>query len=163
MAGKVSAGLLLYRRRGGEIEVLLVHPGGPFFQKKDAGVWTIPKGEAEPGEDLLERAKIEFREELGAEPPAGPYAELGAIKQKGGKTVYAWACEGDFEGPARSNTFQLEWPPRSGQIREFPEIDRAEWFGLPEARIKINAAQAAFLDALLALIQGAEESAERHR
>ena len=93
MAGKVSAGLLLYRRRGGEIEVLLVHPGGPFFQKKHAGVWTIPKGEAEPGEDLLERAKVEFREELGAEPPPGPYAELGAIKQKGGKTVRAWACD----------------------------------------------------------------------
>jgi predicted NUDIX family NTP pyrophosphohydrolase len=148
MPAKVSAGLLLYRRRGGEIEVLLVHPGGPFFEKKDAGAWTIPKGEREGEENLIERARIEFREELGAEPPDGPWIELGTVKQKGGKTVHAWACEGDFAGPARSNNFTMEWPPRSGQMREFPEVDRAEWFGLAEARVKINAAQAAFLEAL---------------
>jgi predicted NUDIX family NTP pyrophosphohydrolase len=149
MAAKVSAGLLLFRRRGGEIEVLLVHPGGPFFQKKDAGAWTIPKGEIEGGEDFIERARTEFREELGAEAPAGPYIELGLVKQKGGKTVHAWACEGDFDGPARSNTFQMEWPPRSGKMADFPEVDRAEWFPLTEARVKINQAQAAFLERLV--------------
>jgi predicted NUDIX family NTP pyrophosphohydrolase len=147
-AAKVSAGLLLYRRRGGEIEVLLVHPGGPFFRNKDAGSWSIPKGEVEGEEDLVERARIEFREELGTDPPAGPYHDLGAIKQKGGKTVRAWACEGDFEGPPRSNTFQLEWPPRSGRMQDFPEIDRAEWFTLAEARLKINPAQVRFIEAL---------------
>ena len=149
MAGKVSAGLLLHRRRAGEIEVLLVHPGGPLFQKKDAGAWSIPKGEIEDGEALLDRALIEFREELGSEPPTGPFVELGAVKQKGGKTVHAWACEGDFAGPALSNTFQMEWPPRSGRMQDFPEIDRAEWFPPAEARQKINPAQAAFIDALM--------------
>jgi predicted NUDIX family NTP pyrophosphohydrolase len=150
MAGKVSASLLLYRRgRGGDIEVLLVHPGGPFFAKKDAGAWSIPKGESEsPTEDLLTRAKIEFREELGIDPPVGPFCVLGLIKQKGGKTVHAWACEGVFTGPARSNTFQMEWPPRSGNLQTFPEIDRAEWFSLPVAREKINPAQIPFLDTL---------------
>ncbi len=149
MAGKVSAGLLLYRRRAGEIEVLLVHPGGPLFQKKDAGAWSIPKGEIEDGEALPDRALIEFREELGSEPPTGPFVELGAVKQKGGKTVHAWACEGDFAGPALSNTFQMEWPPRSGRMQDFPEIDLAEWFPPAEARQKINPAQAAFIDALM--------------
>ena len=149
MAAKVSAGLLLYRRRGGEIEVLLVHPGGPFFRTKDEGAWSIPKGEVEEGEDSLERARIEFREELGSEPPPGTYLELGAVKQKGGKTVHAWGCEGDFEGPAQSNTFQMEWPPRSGKMQEFLEVDRAEWFGLAEARVKINAAQGVFLEVLI--------------
>jgi predicted NUDIX family NTP pyrophosphohydrolase len=153
MPGKVSAGLLLYRRRGGEIEVLLAHPGGPFLQNKDAGAWTIPKGEIEAEEDLLDRARIEFREELGSNPPPGPFLELGTVKQKGGKTVHAWACEGDFSGPARSNTFQLEWPPRSGKIQHFPEIDRAEWFTLPEARVKMNEAQTAFLDLLVRLLE----------
>jgi len=152
MAAKVSAGLLLYRRRGGEIELLLVHPGGPFFGKKDAGGWSIPKGEVEGGEELLERARIEFREELGADPPAGPYVELGTIKQKGGKTIHAWACEGDFTGPPRSNTFQIEWPPRSGKMQDFPEIDRAEWFGLPEARVKINPAQVGLIDNLVSYL-----------
>jgi predicted NUDIX family NTP pyrophosphohydrolase len=149
VAGKVSAGLLLYRRRAGEIEVLLVHPGGPLFQKKDAGAWSIPKGEIEDGEALPDRALIEFREELGSEPPTGPFVELGAVKQKGGKTVHAWACEGDFAGPALSNTFQMEWPPRSGRMQDFPEIDLAEWFPPAEARQKINPAQAAFIDALM--------------
>jgi predicted NUDIX family NTP pyrophosphohydrolase len=150
MPAKVSAGLLLYRRRGGEIEVLLVHPGGPFFRNKDAGAWSIPKGEVEGDEDLLERAQIEFREESGIDPPPGPYFDLGTIQQKGGKTVHAWACEGDFTGPPLSNTFQIEWPPRSGKMQEFPEIDRAEWFGLDEARVKINEAQRAFAEKLLA-------------
>ena len=148
MATKISAGLLLYRRRGGEIEVLLAHPGGPFFEKKDAGIWTIPKGEVEGEEDLIERARIEFREEIGVEPPAGPYVALGSIRQKGGKRVHGWACEGDFAGPARSNAFRMEWPPRSGTMREFPEVDRAEWFGLAEARVKMTAAQAGFIEGL---------------
>jgi predicted NUDIX family NTP pyrophosphohydrolase len=151
---KISAGLLIYRRREGDLEVLLAHPGGPFAAKKDEGTWTIPKGEIEGAEDFLERARIEFREELGAEPPPGPYVELGAVKQKGGKTVHAWACEGDFTGPARSNTFRMEWPPRSGQMQEFPEIDCAEWFTLPVARTKINEAQAAFFEVLLRRLEG---------
>lgn len=148
MTAKVSAGLLLYRRRNSGIEVLLAHPGGPFLKKKEEGSWSIPKGEIEGKEVLIERARIEFREELGAEPPAGPYLELGTVKQKGGKTVHAWACEGDFAGLARSNTFEIEWPPGSGKLREFPEVDRAEWFGLAEARVKINEAQAVFIDRL---------------
>jgi predicted NUDIX family NTP pyrophosphohydrolase len=149
---KISAGLLLYRRRGGEIEVLLAHPGGPVYAKRDAGAWTIPKGEAEGQEDLIARARIEFREELGTEPPSGPWLELGMVKQKGGKTVHAWACEGDFAGPARSNTFRMEWPPQSGKVGEFPEVDRAEWFTLAEARVKMNAAQWEFIDVLVARV-----------
>jgi predicted NUDIX family NTP pyrophosphohydrolase len=149
MPAKTSAGLLLYRRRAGELEVLLVHPGGPFFQRKDEGAWTIPKGEpASETEDLLARAKIEFTEELGIPAPSGPFKSLGNIKQKAGKTVHAWACEGDFTDPPHSNTFQIEWPPNSGALREFPEIDRAEWFSLDAARVKINAAQIPFIDAL---------------
>lgn len=154
MAGKVSAGLLVYRRRGGELEFLLVHPGGPFARNKDTGAWSIPKGEVEGDEEeLIERARIEFREELGAEPPPGPYLELGTVKQKGGKTVHAWACEGDFTGPPRGITFQLEWPPRSGTMRDFPEVDRAEWFLLPEARVKLNPAQVAFIERLMAQLE----------
>lgn len=148
---KTSAGLLLYRRRGPAIEVLLVHPGGPFFQEKDAGAWSIPKGGAAPGEDLLTRARIEFAEELGIEPPGTDFIALGSIKQKGGKTVHAWAVEGDLPATfqATSNTFELEWPPRSGRRQIFPEIDRAEFFGDEEARRKINPAQVEFLDRLL--------------
>jgi len=153
MPAKISAGLLLYRRgRAGEMQVLLVHPGGPFAAKKDEGSWSIPKGETEGEEDLLDRARIEFLEELGEQPPPGPYIELGTVKQKGGKTVYGWACEGDFAGPARSNTFEMEWPPRSGRMQAFPEVDRAEWFGLPEARTKMNEAQAAFIERLIAAL-----------
>jgi predicted NUDIX family NTP pyrophosphohydrolase len=152
MASKVSAGLLLYRLRDTGMEVLLAHPGGPLFKKKDSGAWTVPKGETEPGEDLLSRARIEFQEELGVAPPAGRYLELGSVKQKGGKTVYAWAVQGDFDGPARSNTFAMEWPPRSGKMAEFPEVDRAEWFGLAEAGVRINEAQAAFLERLAAAL-----------
>ena len=153
--GKISAGILLWRSQAGILEVLLVHPGGPFFRKRDAGSWTIPKGEIEhAAEALLERALIEFQEELGAPAPEGPFVPLGSIVQKGGKTVHAWACQGDFTGPPRSNSFSCEWPPRSGRMQEFPEIDRAEWFGLPAARGKINPAQVAFLEALAGLVSG---------
>jgi predicted NUDIX family NTP pyrophosphohydrolase len=143
-----SAGLLLYRRNP-DIEVLLVHPGGPFFAKKDDGVWSIPKGEYEPGEDPLAAAVREFEEELGSRPPDGERIDLGEVKQRGGKIVTAWAVEGDIDTVAVvSNTFAMEWPPRSGRTAEFPEIDRAEWFDLPTARTKILAAQEPFLDRL---------------
>ena len=139
----------MFRRRNNEFEVLLVHPGGPFFARKDDGAWTIPKGEAAPGEDLLMRAQIEFEEELGFQ-PRGEWIELGSIKQKGGKTVHAWAFEGDLPDSfkLKSNLFEMEWPPRSGKLKEFPEIDRAEFFTEEIARRKINQAQAPFLDRL---------------
>lgn len=145
---KLSAGLLMFRRCEGEVQVLLVHPGGPFFQKKDAGAWSIPKGEIEDGEDFLAAARREFHEETGLT-AAGPFIQLTPIKQKGGKTVHAWAFEADCD-PATivSNTFPMEWPPKSGRQVEFPEIDRAEFFDLTTARQKINAAQSALLDEL---------------
>ena len=142
---RVSAGLLMYRRRAGALQVLLVHPGGPFWAKKDLGAWTIPKGEVAEGEDLLATARREFEEETSLRPD-GPFAPLGSITQKAGKVVHAWAFEGDCDPTAvRSNTYKVEWPPRSGQWREFPEVDRAEWFSLADARAKINAAQAELL------------------
>ena len=145
---KQSAGLLLYRFREQRLEVLLVHPGGPFWATKDVGAWSIPKGEAEPGEDLLTRAKSEFSEEMGFPPPDGAQA-LRPVKQAGGKVVHAWAAEGDCDVRAlRSNSFTLEWPPRSGRLQSFPEVDRAAWFTLPEAREKINKGQSALLDEL---------------
>jgi predicted NUDIX family NTP pyrophosphohydrolase len=149
-----SAGLLMFRRAKIDIiEVLLVHPGGPFWKNKDDGAWSIPKGEVQPDEDLLTRAQIEFEEELGIK-PSGDWIALGSIKQKGGKTVHAWAFEGDlpesFE--LQSNTFQLEWPPRSGKVQEFPEVDRSEFFRDEIARRKINPAQAPLLDRLRAAI-----------
>jgi predicted NUDIX family NTP pyrophosphohydrolase len=145
---KVSAGLLLYRFRDGRLQVLLVHPGGPFFRNKDLGVWSIPKGEPDEGEPLLDAAKREFREETGFVVD-GEYLELTAVKQKAGKVVHAWALEGDCEPEAlRSNTFPLEWPPRSGKRVEFPEVDRAEFFELEKAREKINPAQSALLEEL---------------
>ena len=144
-----SAGILLYRRPAGRLEVLLVHPGGPFWAKKDLGAWSIPKGEHEEGEDPRACALREFEEELGTAPPARQLAELGTARQSGGKVVQAWAAEGDLDpADARSNTFTLEWPPRSGVMREFPEVDRAGWFTIDEARRRINKAQAAFLDRL---------------
>ena len=147
-----SAGILLYRRVPGGLEVLLVHPGGPFWTKKDAGAWSIPKGEYEPGDDPLTAARREFEEELGSAPPDGGLVELGEIRQKSGKLVSAWALEGELDATAAfSNTFEIEWPPRSGRIQEFPEVDRAEWFVLERAREKINPAQAAFLDRLAEL------------
>src|SRR5436190_3387104 len=138
---KVSAGLLMYRRRGGRLQVLLVHPGGPFWRNKDAGAWTIPKGEVPDGEDLLSAARREFEEELGVR-PEGTFAPLTVVREKGGKQVHAWCVEGDLDTAAvRSNTFMMEWPPKSGKQAEFPEVDRAEWFDLPAAREKINPAQ----------------------
>jgi predicted NUDIX family NTP pyrophosphohydrolase len=146
---KRSAGILLYRRPNGEPEVLLVHPGGPYWEKKDLGAWSIPKGEYDDAEDPRACALREFEEELGARPPEGELAALGTAKQSGGKVVTAWAVEGDLDpAGARSNTFTLEWPPRSGVMREFPEVDRAGWFTLDDARERINPAQAVFLDRL---------------
>lgn len=146
-----SAGILLFRSSGKAIEVLLVHPGGPFWAKKDAGAWSIPKGEVGDGEEPLACALRELEEELGAPLSLAPedLIELGSVRQKGGKVVHCWAAEGEFD-PAglRSNTFTIEWPPGSGTEREFPEVDRAEWFGLERAREKINPAQAELLDRL---------------
>jgi len=151
---KTSAGLLMFRKNQGNLEVLLVHPGGPFFRTKDSGAWTIPKGEATEGEDLRTRAFVEFEEELGIKPTA-EWIELGTVKQKGGKTVHAWAFEGDLpEGfVLASNTFTMEWPPRSGRTHEFPEIDRAQFFPIELAKEKINQAQIEFLDRLAALMK----------
>jgi len=139
----------MFRKRNGELEVLLVHPGGPFFRNKDIGAWTIPKGEAAENEDLRTRAKIEFQEELGIK-PAEEWIDLGSVKQKGGKTVHAWAFEGELEPDFKlaSNTFELEWPPRSGRSQQFPEVDQASFFPLALARSKINQAQTVFLDRL---------------
>jgi predicted NUDIX family NTP pyrophosphohydrolase len=140
---------LLHRGRDGEREVLLVHPGGPFWARRDAGAWSIPKGEYTPDEDALAAARREFSEELGVSPPDGDVAELGEIRQRSGKVVRAWALEGDLDVSAvHSNTCEIEWPPRSGQKIEIPEVDRAEWFSLQDAREKINPAQAELLDRL---------------
>ncbi len=143
-----SAGILLYRRRAGRIEVLLVHPGGPFWAKRDLGAWSIPKGEFGAGEEPEAAARREFAEELGAE-VAVPLIPLGDVRQKGGKVVVAFAAGGDFE-PAtmQSNMFEMEWPPRSGRKQTFPEVDRAEWFDLDSAREKIIAGQLPLLDRL---------------
>ena len=145
---RTSAGLLLYRRTPHGLEVLLVHPGGPFFARKDHGAWSIPKGEAEDGDDLLAVAHRELGEETGFT-VSGPELSLGCVRQKGGKVVHAWAVRGDADPTElRSNTFEIEWPPRSGRMCAFPEVDRAAWFDLAEARRRINPAQAAFLAAL---------------
>ncbi len=145
---KLSAGILLFRRRPPGVEVMLVHPGGPFWAKKDDGAWSIPKGLADEGEDLLEAAKREFLEETGMA-VAGEFLNLGAHKQPSGKTIAACACEGDFD-PAllKSNTFTLEWPPRSGRMAEFPEVDRAAWYSIDEAFVKINKGQRPIIAAL---------------
>jgi predicted NUDIX family NTP pyrophosphohydrolase len=146
---KHSAGILLYRRAPAGPEVLLVHPGGPFWAKRDLGAWSIPKGEHEDAEEALACALREFEEELGSPPPSADPLELGSIRLKSGKTVTAWALEGDLDATAaRSNTFTLEWPPRSGRVQAFPEVDRAAWFGLDAARERLNPAQAAFVDRL---------------
>ena len=145
-----SAGILLHRVRDGVREVLLVHPGGPFWANKDAGAWSIPKGEHDDGDDPRACALREFEEELGTPLPAGtPLTELGSVRLRSGKHVTAFAAAGDLDPEAiRSNTFTLEWPPRSGTMREFPEVDRAGWFTLEQAREKLNPAQAALLDRL---------------
>ena len=146
---RVSAGILLFRVREGRLEVLLGHPGGPFFAKKDEGSWTVLKGEADPGEELPAVARREFAEETGQEPPDDTMLELGEVRQRGGKTVVAWALAGDLDpAEARSNTFEMEWPPRTGRTGEFPEIDRVEWFDLQTARKRILPAQAPFLERL---------------
>jgi predicted NUDIX family NTP pyrophosphohydrolase len=146
-----SAGILLYRRGADGLEVLLVHPGGPFWAKKDLGAWSIPKGEHDEEEDAQACALREFAEETGGAPAPGDLAPLGEVRQKAGKIVQAWALEGDLDPAAiRSNTFTMEWPPRSGRMRSFPEVDRAEWFSLADARERINPAQSAFLDRLSA-------------
>jgi predicted NUDIX family NTP pyrophosphohydrolase len=148
---KHSAGLMVYRRTTGRLEVLLVHPGGPFWADKDFGSWSIPKGEFTAEEDPLTAAKREFHEETGFV-VEGDYVALGSLKQPGGKMIHAWAVAGDCD-PARlrSNTFSLEWPPRSGRTRDFPEVDRAAWFPLPEAQRRIARGQVGFLDQLAAM------------
>jgi len=154
-SGRTSAGILLWRRRDGRLEVLLAHQGGPFWAKKDLGHWTIPKGEVEAGEELVAVARREFEEETGAKAPDGPLIELGEITQKSGKLVLGWAAEGELDpATAVSNTYELEWPPRSGIVQAFPEIDRVEWFDLDEARRRLKAAQVPFLDRLQTALAG---------
>jgi predicted NUDIX family NTP pyrophosphohydrolase len=151
VAKKTSAGLLLYRRRG-NLEVFLVHPGGPYWAKKDAGAWSLPKGEFGEGEDPLQAAKREFTEETGFA-ISGEFRPLNPLKQPSGKVVYAWAIEGDGDPyQIRSNSFSLEWPPKSGKIRQFPEVDRAAWFNIPEARSRILPGQMGFIDQLISAL-----------
>jgi len=153
---RVSAGILLFRRTGAGVEVLLGHPGGPYFEDRDVGAWSIPKGQAENGEELLAVAKREFGEETGH--VVGSNArliDLGRIRQRGGKTVHAWALEGDMDpAEARSNTFRMEWPPRSGIFIEVPELDQVAWFTPDQARVAMNPAQVELIDTLLATIDG---------
>jgi predicted NUDIX family NTP pyrophosphohydrolase len=152
-SGRTSAGILLWRDGGHGIEVLLAHPGGPLWAKKDHGHWTVPKGETEPDEELVDVARREFAEETGSEVPDGPLVALGEIRQKSGKLVHAWGARGDLDAAAAvSNTYEMEWPPRSGVIRRFPEIDRVEWFTIDEARSRLKAAQVPFLDRLEAAV-----------
>jgi predicted NUDIX family NTP pyrophosphohydrolase len=153
---KRSAGILMYRRAGAALQVLLVHPGGPFWTRKDLGAWSIPKGEFEEGEEPLAAAKREFGEELGTKPDGG-FVALGTVVQPSRKEVIAWAVEGDFAvAELKSNTFEMEWPPKSGTKRQFPEVDRAEWFGLTDARKKILPGQVEFIERLVAQVGTAE-------
>ena len=153
MAHKQAAGLLLFRAHAGTLEVLLVHPGGPLWARKDEGAWSIPKGEIEPNEDALSAARREVEEETGAR-PAGNFIALSPFRQTGGKIVHVWAIESDFD-PASltSNQFEMEWPPKSGNRRSFPEVDRAAWFTLEEARVKLLESQCDFLDRLDAMLR----------
>ncbi|HJW74311.1 MAG TPA: NUDIX domain-containing protein [Thermoleophilia bacterium] len=162
MPAPISAGLLMFRRQGDRLEVLLVHPGGPYFARKDRGAWSIPKGLIDAGEDLLTAAQREFTEETGFA-PRGPFIPLGGVKRRTHKIVYAWAFEGDCE-PADlvSNTFEMEWPPHSGRVVQVPEVDRAAFFGLEEAREAIVPYQRRFLDELGGLLSDGE-AAERAR
>jgi predicted NUDIX family NTP pyrophosphohydrolase len=151
--GVRSAGILLFRRDGAEVEVLLVHPGGPLWARRDDGAWSIPKGEYEPGEEPLAAAHREFDEEIGAPAPSSEPLALGEVRLKSGKRVVAWALEGDLDATAiRSNVFAMQWPPRSGRIQEFPEVDRGEWFTPARARVKVNPAQVEFVDRLLDML-----------
>lgn len=156
MADKQSAGILVYRRgAGATLEVLLVHPGGPFWKNKDAQAWSIPKGELDAGEDALVAARREFAEELGAQ-LEGSFRALAPVRQSGGKTVFAFAVEGDVDvSKVQSNTFSMEWPPKSGKRQEFPEVDRAEWFAWEAALQKINTGQVPLLHQLRELVPGA--------
>lgn len=153
-----SAGLLLYRGAAETLEVLLVHPGGPVWARRDDGAWSIPKGEYEDDKEPLAAARREFEEELGSHPPLArddDARDLGEIRQKSGKRVRAWAIAGDLDATRiTSNTFEMQWPPRSGTMREFPEVDRAQWFGVDEARVKLNPAQVPLLDRLLESVAG---------
>ena len=154
---EVSAGLLAFRRRN-VLEVLLAHPGGPFWAKKDAGAWFVPKGEIEPGEEALQAAKREFQEETGMAPHE-PFLALGSVKNKSGKTITVWAFRGDGDpGQIRSNTFRMEWPPRSGKMAEFPEIDRAAFYTFSEAREKMHAVEVVFLERLQEVLAGSGEN-----
>jgi predicted NUDIX family NTP pyrophosphohydrolase len=154
---KESAGLLVYRRRASGLEVFLVHPGGPFWRNKDDGAWSIPKGELTAGEEPLAAAQREFQEETGF-PIARPFTPLHSIKQRGGKIVHAWLVEADFDASqVKSNTFIIEWPPRSGKQQEFPEVDRAEWFDLETATRKINEGQRGLLQQIAAIIPPAPD------
>ena len=147
---RTSAGLLLYRRGGSGVEVLIGHMGGPFWARKDDAAWSVPKGEYDPGEEPFDVALREFEEELGSPVPAEEFLPLGEVTQAGGKVLTAWAAEGDLDADAaRSNTFPLEWPPRSGRMQEFPEIDRAAWLPVDEARTKLVRGQVPLLDRLL--------------
>jgi predicted NUDIX family NTP pyrophosphohydrolase len=150
--GKLSAGILMFRKRESTLQLFLVHPGGPFWRNKDAGAWSIPKGEYEEGEDPLDAAKREFLEETGIEAD-GEFLPLGEIKQPSGKVITAWALEGDCEPSAvRSNMFSMEWPPKSGRQQEFPEVDRADWFTANEAKEQIVKGQTGLIDRVVALI-----------
>jgi predicted NUDIX family NTP pyrophosphohydrolase len=150
---KKSAGLLMFRRASGGVEVFLVHPGGPFWARKDEGAWSIPKGEYAPGEDPLETAKREFQEETGFQ-ASGEFIPLSSLKQPSGKVISAWALEGDCDAASiRSNTFSMEWPPRSGKQQEFPEVDRAGWFTIPAAKEKVLRGQVPFLDELKEILK----------
>ncbi len=156
MAKNNTAGLLLYRRRG-ELEVFLVHPGGPFWSKKDAGAWSVPKGEINEGEEPFEAAKREFTEETGF-PIDGEFRPLDPVKQSGGKVVQAWAIEADCDpAQVRSNLFSLEWPPKSGKTQQFPEVDRAGWFDIPDARMRIVPAQIGFIEQLISVLGNVKE------
>jgi len=152
-SGRTSSGILLWRQKEGRLEVLLAHQGGPFWANKDLGHWTIPKGEVEPGEEFEAVARREFAEETGHDAPDQPLTALGEITQKSGKLVLGWAVEGNLD-PSRavSNTFEIEWPPHSGVVQSFPEIDRVEWFDLDQARRRLKSAQVPFLDRLEAAL-----------
>jgi predicted NUDIX family NTP pyrophosphohydrolase len=154
MPQRISAGLLMYRVRERFIQVFLAHPGGPLYQNKDEGYWTIPKGEPPENEPLIDTAVREFEEETGII-PHGPFIELGSIRQKGGKVVYGWAFEGDHDPmqPIRSNTFEMQWPPRSGRVQRFPEVDRAQFFSLPEGKKKLKETQWALIERLVAILE----------
>jgi len=155
MPPRRSAGLLVYRQRNGTVELLLVHPGGPYWERKDAGAWSIPKGEYTQGQDPLATALREYAEELGQDPPDGEPRPLGEVRQPGGKLVVAWAVEGDArDGEVTSNLFTMEWPPKSGRYQRFPEVDRAGWFEPEVARAKLLKGQLPFIDRLLAGLDG---------